>query len=63
MGKGGEVRERFFVPIFTFTADVCKIKFSTILIYYIIKVFIPMYKHTSLCMFFWLVEHALLVMQ
>ena len=37
-GGGSEVRERFFVLIFTFTADVCKMKFSTIINYYIIKV-------------------------
>ena len=48
-GEGGsEVRERFFVLIFTFTADVCKIKFIAILILLHNKGFpIPMYKPTS----------------
>ena len=46
MGRGGEVREQFFVPIFTFTADVCNIKqYHTYNLH--MKPGIPMYKHTE----------------
>ena len=46
MGRGGvgEIIERLFVTIFSFTADVCNIQQY---VYYIIKGLIPMYKHTK----------------
>ena len=42
-GGGGEVREQFFVTIFSSTANVSNIQQH---LYYIVKVLIPMYKHT-----------------
>ena len=74
MGRGEWGKRKEFVLIFTFTADVCKIKFSTILILLHNKGFvIPMYKPTSrsltgfvccaVCMFFLLVERPLSFMQ
>ena len=47
-GRGeGEVIERLFVTIFSFSANVCNIQQY---LYYIIKVLIPMYKHMKSCM-------------
>jgi hypothetical protein len=44
MGRGGEVREQFFVTIFASAAYVSNIQQH---LSYIVKVLIPMYKHTK----------------